>query len=57
MSRRPAPEPVIITGQVVLRPWCPDDVRVLTAIYADSLSARYIEVPQPYDVAVAGEFL
>lgn len=51
------PEPVICTDTVVLRPWCAGDAEALTAIYSDPLSTQYVEVPQPYDVAQATEFV
>ena len=51
------PEPVIIGSTVVLRPWCPEDIEALTAIYSDPLSVQYIDVPQPYDAARAAEFV
>jgi ribosomal-protein-alanine N-acetyltransferase len=49
--------PLITTRRIVLRAWRPGDAEALTAIYGDALSARYVEVPQPYDEGQANAFI
>lgn len=48
---------MISTDKVVLRPWCASDAGALGVIYGDPLSVQYVEVPQPYDLARATEFV
>jgi RimJ/RimL family protein N-acetyltransferase len=49
----PLPDPPLRSGDVVLRPWHPDDAAALVAAWADPEIQRWTGVPEVRDLAAA----
>jgi len=53
----PLPDPPLRSGDVVLRPWHPDDAAALVAAWADPEIQRWTGVPEVRDLAAAARWI